>query len=160
MSSDRWNSGRSPVWPGPESDIQSVCAPLITRRPGLSSSLASTTITAMSSRGSSVAARHPETSCRPGNVSVPAIPERAHLPCSGQSQLAQQSITQALCTSTPTYSSWLNLIEAQFTALKSFCLSNSDDLTHKERRGRIYRYLNARNREQAKPHCHPSIYRR
>jgi transposase len=42
---------------------------------------------------------------------------------------------------TPTYASWLNLIEAQFTALKSFCLSNSDDLSHHERRVRIYRYL-------------------
>ena len=61
---------------------------------------------------------------------------------------------------TPTYASWLNLIEAQFTPLKSFCLSNSDDLSHKERRSRIYRYLTARNREKAKPNCHLSIYRR
>jgi transposase len=61
---------------------------------------------------------------------------------------------------TPTYASWLNLIEAQFTALKSFCLSNSDDLNHRERRSRIYRYLTARNREKAKPPCSLSIYRR
>lgn len=60
---------------------------------------------------------------------------------------------------TPTYASWLNLIEAQFTALKSFCLSNSDDLDHRERRSRIYRYLTARNREKAKSCCSLSIYR-
>jgi len=61
---------------------------------------------------------------------------------------------------TPTYASWLNLIEAQFTALKSFCLSNSDDLSHLDRRRRIYRYLTARNREHANRHCGLSIYRR
>ena len=61
---------------------------------------------------------------------------------------------------TPTYASWLNLIEAQFTALKSFCLSNSDDRTHHERRKRIYRYLTSRNRETGKPSCGLSIYRR
>lgn len=61
---------------------------------------------------------------------------------------------------TPTYASWLNLIEAQFTALKSFCLSNSDDLSHIDRRRRIYRYLTARNREKAKSNCCLSIYRR
>jgi len=61
---------------------------------------------------------------------------------------------------TPTYASWLNLIEAQFTALKSFCLSNSDDLSHRHRRKRIYRYLTARNREKAKHPCSLSIYRR
>lgn len=61
---------------------------------------------------------------------------------------------------TPTYASWLNLIEAQFTALKSFCLSNSDDLNHHERRRRIYRYLTARNQEKAKPDCGLSVYRR
>ncbi len=49
---------------------------------------------------------------------------------------------------TPTYSSWLNAIEAHFTPLKKFCLSNSDDRSHSERRKRIYRYLSIRNREK------------
>jgi transposase len=61
---------------------------------------------------------------------------------------------------TPTYASWLNLIEAQFTPLKSFCLSNSDDLSHHDRRKRIYRYLTSRNREKAKRPWGLSIYRR
>lgn len=61
---------------------------------------------------------------------------------------------------TPTYASWLNLIEAQFTALKRFCLSNSDDRTHLERRRRIYRYLTLRNREVAPPGCRLRVFRR
>lgn len=48
---------------------------------------------------------------------------------------------------TPTYSSWLNAIEAHFTPLKKFCISNSDDQNHLERRKRIYRYLTLRNKE-------------
>lgn len=60
---------------------------------------------------------------------------------------------------TPTYASWLNLIEAQFTALKRFCLSNSDDPTHLVRRQRIYRFLTLRNRH-ADPGSQLRIYRR
>lgn len=48
---------------------------------------------------------------------------------------------------TPTYASWLNAIEAHFTALKKFCITNSDDSSHLERRKRIYRYLSLRNRQ-------------
>ena len=60
---------------------------------------------------------------------------------------------------TPTYASWLNAIESHFGPLKSFCLNNSDDRTHLERRRRIYRYLTLRNKERA--HCdrHLLIYR-
>lgn len=47
---------------------------------------------------------------------------------------------------TPTYASWLNAIEAHFTPLKKFCLANSDDRSHWERRKRIYRYISWRNR--------------
>jgi transposase len=47
---------------------------------------------------------------------------------------------------TPTYSSWLNLIECHFTAMKKFTLSVSDDPDHATRRRRIYRYLRWRNR--------------
>lgn len=60
---------------------------------------------------------------------------------------------------TPTYASWLNLIEAQFTALKRFCLSNSDDPTHDIRRRRIYRYLTLRNHNTAAA-CPLHIFRR
>jgi len=47
---------------------------------------------------------------------------------------------------TPTEASWLNLIEAQFGVLKRFTLANTDDLTHRVRRRRVYRYLRYRNR--------------
>jgi transposase len=48
---------------------------------------------------------------------------------------------------TPTESSWLNLIEAQFGVLKRFTLTNTDDRTHAERRRRVYRYLRYRHRK-------------
>jgi len=47
---------------------------------------------------------------------------------------------------TPTYSSWLNLIESHFGVMKRFTLNGSDDRDHKTRRQRIYRYLRWRNR--------------
>jgi transposase len=62
--------------------------------------------------------------------------------------------------STPTYASWLNLIEAQFGPLKNFCLNNSDDRSHFDRRRRIYRYLTIRNRDKASTKCYLSIFRR
>ncbi len=46
---------------------------------------------------------------------------------------------------TPTQSSWLNLIEAQFGVLKHF--TTTDDRSHVERRRRVYRYLRYRNRK-------------
>lgn len=54
---------------------------------------------------------------------------------------------------TPTYSSWLNLIECQFTATKKFTLSVSDDPDHHARRSRIYRYLRWRNRQAGSHRC-------
>ncbi len=47
---------------------------------------------------------------------------------------------------TPTNASWLNLIEAQFGALKRATLVNTDDPDHATRRRRIYRYLRHRHR--------------
>jgi transposase len=47
---------------------------------------------------------------------------------------------------TPTYSSWLNLIEPHFGVTKRFALNGSDDADHQSRRRRIYRYLRLRNR--------------
>jgi transposase len=48
---------------------------------------------------------------------------------------------------TPTYSSWLNLIECQFTPAKKYALNVSDDPDHLTRRRRIYRYMRWRNRQ-------------
>jgi transposase len=46
---------------------------------------------------------------------------------------------------TPTNSSWLNRIEAQFTALRYFALNGTDHRTHKEQASMIRRYIIWRN---------------
>jgi transposase len=46
---------------------------------------------------------------------------------------------------TPTNSSWLNRIEAQFTALRYFALDGTDHTTHKEQASMIRRYIIWRN---------------
>jgi transposase len=47
---------------------------------------------------------------------------------------------------TPTYSSWLNRIEAQFQALRYFSLDGTDHGTHAEQASMIRRYIRWRNR--------------
>jgi transposase len=47
---------------------------------------------------------------------------------------------------TPTYSSWLNRIEAQFTALRYFALDGTDHPSHTEQASMIRRYIRWRNR--------------
>ena len=47
---------------------------------------------------------------------------------------------------TPTYSSWLNRIEAQFQALRYFALDGTDHASHKEQASMIRRYIIWRNR--------------
>ncbi len=47
---------------------------------------------------------------------------------------------------TPTYSSWLNRIEAQFQALRYFALDGTDHGTHQEQASMIRRYIRWRNR--------------
>jgi hypothetical protein len=54
----------------------------------------------------------------------------------------------------PTDASWLNLIEAQFGVLRRFTLTGTDDRTHEERRGRVYRFLRYRH-QQRRNGCHP-----
>ena len=46
---------------------------------------------------------------------------------------------------TPTNSSWLNRIEAQFTALRYFTLDGTDHPSHKEQAIMIRRYIAWRN---------------
>jgi len=45
----------------------------------------------------------------------------------------------------PTNSSWLNRIEAQFTALRYFALGGTDHASHKEQASMIRRYVIWRN---------------
>ncbi|MFT3853298.1 MAG: IS630 family transposase [Ilumatobacteraceae bacterium] len=47
---------------------------------------------------------------------------------------------------TPTYSSWLNRIEAQFQALRYFALDGTDHASHREQATMIRRYIHWRNR--------------
>ena len=47
---------------------------------------------------------------------------------------------------TPTYSSWLNRIEAQFQALRYFAFDGTDHASHKEQASVIRRYVIWRNR--------------
>ncbi|GAA2037543.1 hypothetical protein GCM10009839_43520 [Catenulispora yoronensis] len=47
---------------------------------------------------------------------------------------------------TPANSSWLNRIEAQFTALRYFALDGTDHASHKEQASMIRRYIIWRNR--------------
>jgi transposase len=53
---------------------------------------------------------------------------------------------------TPTYSSWLNVIEPHFGAMKKFALNDSDDRDHQTRRRRIYKYVRLRNKKAGSNH--------
>jgi transposase len=53
---------------------------------------------------------------------------------------------------TPTNSSWLNRIEAQFTALRYFTLNGTDHRSHKEQASMIGRYIICRNQHAADEH--------
>jgi transposase len=46
----------------------------------------------------------------------------------------------------PTYASWLNRIEAQFTALRYFCIDGTDHENHRQQASMIRRYIVWRNR--------------
>jgi transposase len=51
----------------------------------------------------------------------------------------------------PTNSSWMNRIEAQFTALREFALNGTDHATHREQNSMIRRYIAWRNRHTGNP---------
>jgi len=51
----------------------------------------------------------------------------------------------------PFYGSWLNRIEAQFTALRYFALDGTDHHTHHEQASLIRRYIISRNRHATHP---------
>ena len=54
----------------------------------------------------------------------------------------------------PFYGSWLNRIEAQFTALRYFALDGTDHPSHTEQASMIRRYIAWRNRHAA---THPRL---
>jgi transposase len=56
---------------------------------------------------------------------------------------------------TPTNSSWLNRIEAQFTAVRYFALDGTDHASHQEQASMIRRYVTRRNNHayDERPRC-------
>ncbi|MFD4988698.1 IS630 family transposase [Streptomyces sp. NPDC058374] len=60
---------------------------------------------------------------------------------------------------TPTNSSWLNRIEAQFTALRYFTLDGTDHASHKEQGSMIRRYIIWRNRHADDQHLRAVVTR-
>ena len=68
-----------------------------------------------------------------------------------QQALAEQLLAEAKANNvelayTPFYGSWLNRIEAQFTALRYFALDGTDHRSHDEQNSMIRRYIAWRNR--------------
>ena len=59
----------------------------------------------------------------------------------------------------PTNSSWMNRIEAQFTALREFTLNGTDHASHREQNSMIRRYIAWRNRHTADPRLRRIIER-
>ncbi|GAA2937397.1 IS630 family transposase [Streptomyces enissocaesilis] len=64
--------------------------------------------------------------------------------CRRVTDWAEANNVEIACT--PTNSSWLNRIEAQFTALRYFTLDGTDHASHKEQGSMIRRYVVWRNR--------------
>lgn len=60
---------------------------------------------------------------------------------------------------TPTNSSWLNRIEAQFTALRYFTLDGTDHANHDEQASMIRRYIAWRNRNTDNPRLRKIVQR-
>ena len=59
----------------------------------------------------------------------------------------------------PFYGSWLNRIEAQFTALRYFALDGTDHGTHREQASMIRRYIAWRNRHATDPRLRKVVRR-
>lgn len=60
---------------------------------------------------------------------------------------------------TPTYSSWLNAIEAHLSGIRKFAINGSDEPSHDNRRRRIQRYLTWRNQQHSAKGCPLSQFR-
>ena len=59
----------------------------------------------------------------------------------------------------PFYGSWLNRIEAQFTALRYFALDGTDHPSHREQASMIRRYIIWRNNHATDPRLRKVIKR-
>ncbi|MFJ4014376.1 hypothetical protein ACIPXL_32135, partial [Streptomyces sp. NPDC090026] len=81
-----------------------------------------------------------------GHFLVPGNITAAHQPVDPGSVGTWAEANNVEITYTPTNSSWLNRIEAQFTALRYFTLDGTDHADHKEQGSMIRRYIIWRNR--------------
>jgi hypothetical protein len=92
-----------------------------------------------------------------GRPKTCTLPERREIKKIAKSKPAEHGLpfsTWSLANNvefayTPTNSSWLNHIEAQFTALRYFALDGTDHASHKEQGSMIRRYLIWRNKHAA-----------
>ena len=88
----------------------------------------------------------------PSNVRIAIIADNysPHLTtkrCRRVADWAEANNVEIACT--PTNSSWLNRIEAQFTALRYFALDGTDHPSHKAQGSMIRRYIIWRNKHTA-----------
>ena len=65
--------------------------------------------------------------------------------------LSAQGLDVAGIAYTPTNSSWLNRIEAQFTALRYFALEGTGHATHQEQASTIRRYIHLAQQPRLRP---------
>ncbi len=69
----------------------------------------------------------------------------SHLTHSSQARQSAPTGSPNSATGSATYSSWLNRIEAQFTALRYFTIDGTDHASHEEQTSMIRRYIRWRN---------------
>jgi hypothetical protein len=69
-----------------------------------------------------------------------------HLSTRDDPRVGQWAAANIELAYTPTNASWLNRIEAQFTALRYFTLDGTDHASHTEQASMIRRYIAWRNR--------------
>ncbi|MEV5573906.1 hypothetical protein AB0L06_28030 [Spirillospora sp. NPDC052269] len=81
---------------------------------------------------------------RPHTFNLPESPHLAAKRCRRVADWAEANNVEIAYV--PTNSSWLNRIEAQFTALRYFALDGTDHRSHKEQKSMIRRCMVWRNR--------------
>jgi hypothetical protein len=72
---------------------------------------------------------------------------------------AWASANNAEIACTPSNSSWMNRIEAQFTALRYFALDGTDHASHKEQASMLRRYIIWRNSHATDPRLRKVVAR-
>jgi hypothetical protein len=150
-----------PRWPRAEAmrpfPVADVVEPPTPGRTGSGTSWPATTSQPTASTGTSPRPRAGPSSWPSSATSAPSIRPRSGSPsCPTTSAHTSTTTDQRVAiwaeannvelAYTPTYSSWLNRIEAQFQALRYFAFDGTDHASHKEQASVIRRYVIWRNR--------------